>query len=546
MLILSASWLLLCALCPPVTAQVQFVDVTTAMGVAYDHNDSTLGVSEAFVMGGGAAAADYDGDGWTDLIVSRADQRAILFKNLGRDGNGAHRGFSDVSNYAFKGQAPGARSNGLAWADVDGDRDLDLFVTSMFSLRFHLYINNGNGRFDEEAIPRGAALASPNRHLGFSPSFGDYDRDGYLDLFVTEWGFPSATTTGVSSARLLRNLGSQNPGHFIDATDAAGVSIEDSVAQGPAGSFSGVYSFTAHWADFDADGWPDLALANDFQTSRLFWNNGDGTFTDGTASAGVGTDKNGMGATVCDFDGDGLLDWFVTSIYDPADTCNTTATCNWGSDGNRLYMNVGGRQFSDRTDSGVRDGGWGWGASHWDYDNDGDRDLAMTNGIVFTSNSNEDYFNTDATRVWRNDGHGFTETAAALGVTDTRSGKGLLVFDFDRDGDQDLFVANNGHQPLLYRNDGGNAASWLQVRLHGNGPNTHGIGARVSVWTSANGAPQVQEMSASSNFLGQNEPVLHFGLGSAASLHQVLVDWPSGAVSQRNNLANGRRVTIVE
>ena len=527
-------------------AQVSFVDVTAAMGVDYLQNNSSLVLSEAFVMTGAAAAGDYDLDGWTDLIVSRADNSAILFRNKGRDSSGASLGFEDVTAFAFKGQPPASRSNGLGWADIDGDGDLDLYVTSLFTQRFHLYVNNGQGRFDEQAVERGLALQTPNRHQGFSPSFGDYDRDGYLDLYVTEWGFNPSSMSGVSNSRLMRNLGAQSPGHFVDATDAAGVSIENSVASGPAGGFVGVYSFSAHWSDFDEDGWPDLALANDFLTSRLFWNNGDGSFTEGTQSAGVGTDQNGMGSTVADFDGDGRLDWFVTAIYDPADTCNTLGGCNWESSGNRLYVNAGNRQFRDRTNAGVRDGGWGWGASHWDYDNDGDQDLVMTNGIIFSGTPVDDYFNDDPMRVWRNDGGAFHEVASSLGVTDDRSGKGLLVFDFDRDGDLDLFVANNSEHPVLYRNDGGNSQHWLQIKLRGRSANTSGVGAMVRVWPTAGAAPQLQEMSASSNYLGQNEFVLHFGLGAAASVHQVEVRWPSGRTSRLNALVADQRLTIVE
>ncbi|MFT4538619.1 MAG: hypothetical protein ACI835_001055 [Planctomycetota bacterium] len=533
-------------LSPRAEAQVQFVDVTVPMGVDYIQNQTPLIASEAFVMTGAAAAGDYDGDGWTDLIVTRADDAALLFRNKGRDLTGASRGFEEVGHFAFKGQPPAARSNGVAWGDIDNDGDLDLFVTSLFTERYHLYVNGGNGRFNERAMQRGLAMQSPDRHQGFCPSFGDYDRDGYLDLYVTEWGFHRAAAVGNSTSRLMRNLGAANPGHFVDQTDLAGVSIEDTIATGVQGQFPGVYSFTAHWSDLDDDGWPDLAIAGDFLTSRLFWNDGNGAFNDGTLSAGVGTDENGMGATVADFNGDGLLDWFVTSIFDPVDTCNTLGGCNWQSSGNRLYMNSGNRTFSDQTDTGVRDGGWGWGATHLDFDNDGDRDLAMTNGIIFAGNPTEDFFNTDAMRLWRNDGAGFVEVGAGTGVTDTRSGKGLLAFDYDRDGDQDLFVTNNGEHPVLYRNDGGNAAHWLQVKLKGTTSNTFGIGAKVRVWASANATPQLLEMSASSNFLGQNEPIAHFGMGANANVHQVEVKWPSGAVSTLNNMSADQRLTIVE
>ena len=536
--------LLLTSPCP---AQLHFTDVSLAMGVDYDQNDATLIASESFAMTGGAAAADYDGDGWTDLIVSRADGNAILFRNLGRTPSGNSRGFADVSHFAFKGHPPAARSNGLAWGDVDGDGDLDLYVTSQFTHRYHLYINGGNGRFDEEALARGADLSGPDLHRGFSASFADYDRAGYLDLYVTEWGFASGAAIGHSTSRLLRNLGNAAPGHFVDATDAAGVSVEASVAQGPQGNFVGVYTFTPRWADFDQDGWPDLALAGDFLTSRMFWNNGDGSFTEDTLGSGVGSDENGMGATVADFDGDGSLDWFITSIYDPASTCYVIGQCNWGDSGNRMYRYAGGRHFDDVTSAmGVRDGGWGWGTTGGDFDNDGDQDLVMTNGIIFSSTFLEDAFNADPMRLWRNDGGSFSEISMAAGINETRSGKGLLSFDFDRDGDLDLFVVHNSEHPLLLRNDSQNSNHWLQIQLRSASPNRFGIGARVKVWTSAGANPLVAEQSASSNFLGQNEAVLHFGLGSASTVAAIEVLWPSGRVSHLTNQASDRRLTIHE
>ncbi|MAE68160.1 MAG: hypothetical protein CMJ18_28250, partial [Phycisphaeraceae bacterium] len=272
------------------------------------------------------------------------------------------------------------------------------------------------------------------------------------------------------------------------------------------------------FTDLDDDGHPDLALVADFGTSRLYWNDGDGTFTDGTHDASVGTDENGMGSAIADFDGDGLLDWFITSIYDPEDTCGAGG-CNWGTTGNRMFRNLGDRTFDDVTDeAGVRDGGWGWGASGLDYDNDGDMDLAMTNGINFETDR-DDPFETDRSRLWRNDGGGsFTEVGEDLGVTDVRPGKGLLTFDYDGDGDLDLFIVNHGDAPVLYRNDGGNENDWLQVRVVGVQSNRDGIGARVTVTPDLDAPEQVlvREIDGGSHYLAQSDLVAHFGLGPSA------------------------------
>ena len=165
---------------------------------------------------------------------------------------------------------------------------------------------------------------------------------------------------------------------------------------------------------------------------------------------GSGTRKT-RSSTFGDIDGDGLVDWFVTSIFDPDETCEVRE-CNWGYTGNRLYRNEGGRVFSDATDdAGVRNGAWGWGTTLFDSDNDGDLDLVMTNGVDFPDDEVpevDEPWNDDAMRFWRNDGRGgMTEMADAVGLTDTGSGKGLLVFDYDEDGDLDIFLVNNAAAP---------------------------------------------------------------------------------------------------
>ena len=399
-------------------------------------------------------------------------------------------------------------------------------------------MNQGDGTFVEEAISRATAVDPGTLHRGFSVVFGDYDRDGWLDIHVAEWEpIPDPNNpTNLFGSRLLRNLGAASPGFFTDATAAAGVNL------------SATHAFSSSFADLDDDGWPDLVVAADFGTSKLFWNNGDGTFTNGTVAAGVGTDENGMGSTIGDYDGDGDLDWFVTSIYDVDQTCETQG-CNWGYTGNRLYRNDGNRVFTDSTTTaGVREGFWGWGTAFFDYDNDGDLDLVMTNGVDFPGGTVDDAFNTDPIRFWENDGNGvYTEKSALVGLTDTGNGKGLVVFDYDDDGDLDLFIVNNAASAILYRNDGGNANDWLRVETVGTTSNLEGLGAKVTIQPVALGPTQVREIGVGNHFLGQSERTAHFGLGTGTvPVHKVTIVWPSGQTQEFTDVARNTTLVAVE
>ena len=496
-----------------------------------EERDGTL--CDAERMTGGAAAGDFDGDGSTDLLVTRLDGHDLLFRNRG-DGT-----FDEVSGQAGLAvwELP---TNGAAWGDVDNDGDLDLFVTTVGDTRHYLFVNDG-GVFTEQGIERGVAVDTGDRRIGFSASFGDYDRDGYLDLHVTEWRPSQLVGEAVAGVRLLRNLGADSPGYFEDVTDAAGVRMSGIVSQTQAQLTEGTFAFGSTFVDLDGDGWPELAVASDFGTSRLFWNNGDGTFSDGTLAAQVGTAQNAMGTTFGDYDADGDLDWFVTSIYSfqrgsPGGDQEGT------KDGNRLFRNDGGRRFSDATDDAdVRDGSWGWGAAFFDADNDDDLDLTMTNGMEMMPG-----YGADAMRYWQNDGRGrFRSMSTAAGLDDIKDGKGLLIFDADNDGDLDVFVVTNAAEPLFYRNTSSGIGSWLRVSLEGTISNRQGLGARVSVF--ASGLPeQIREVGVSSHFLGQSEDALHFGLREAGSA-DVIIRWPaSGLVTTLNDVPANSWIQVTE
>ncbi|MBD5782468.1 CRTAC1 family protein [Pelagicoccus sp. NFK12] len=510
----------------------QFVDATLESGIFHEQMVAIEEEQIIHFQSGGAAAGDFDGDGWVDLFVTRVGAPDILYRNLGRSGPQGVVTFQDITSRAGVGGS--YHSNGAAWADIDNDGDLDLYVTTLYHNRFYLYLNNGDGTFSEEGTARGADLASGIEHHGFSVSFGDYDRDGYLDFHVSEWEVPQTGPDAAQHNALMRNLGAPAPGYFSNQTLAAGVGLNGLERPSTPGVRND-FAFTSRFNDMDNDGWPDLLVAADYRTSQLFWNRGDGTFVDEGAATGVGLDGNGMGADVGDFDGDGLLDWFVTSISD-----------------NRLYRNLGERRFEDVSLSvgpgpGVSGAGWGWGTAFLDGDNDGDLDLVMTNGHQDLDNPSRILESIDQTTYWRNDDGVYQRFSDAMGFTDRDPGKGLLVFDYDNDGDLDVFIANCQTKPILYRNDTVTDNRWLRVNLVGRKSNSHGIGARLELQAEPDGPVQLREVSASSHFLAQSEVTSHFGLGDfTGNAHQLTVRWPSGVVQTLSNLPVDREIRILE
>jgi hypothetical protein len=481
------------------SAAPTFTNVTASAGI--NHLHSVPPGQQA--MTAGAAAGDFDGDGLVDLFFTRIAAPDVLYRNTGS-------GFVDIS--ASAGFTQTRPSNGVAAGDIDNDGDLDLYVTGSESSRNFLYVNDGAGHFTEDAGTRGASVAAPQstslRAQG--AAFGDYDRDGYLDILTSDHSRPTAT----SGARLLRNLGAAEPGHFIDVTHAAGLDVYRTSIAVPDTS----YRFTPMFSDVDRDGATDVIYVSDARTSQLFWNHGDGTFTDGTLAASVGTDKSGMGSALGDYDRDGDLDWFITAIFD---------TPFLGTHpGNRFYRNNGNRTFTDVTTvAGVRNSGWGWGTRFFDFDNDSHLDLIATNGFLSG-------FTADRTMLWRNNANGtFADVGVASGIVDTGQGRGLLHLDYDNDGDLDVVIANYASAPILYRNDGGNEGHWLRVKTIGTVSNRDGVGALITVTPNADQpeASQIWEITAGDSYLSQSELAAHFGLGDfSAAVDRVTIQWPSG------------------
>ena len=514
----------------------RFTDVTTHSGLRHQWGIQgkvdNRGVTQAEFFGGGLAAGDFDGDGRVDVFVAGGNREPTkLYRNLGDNR------FEDVAAGAGV-KIENHRGSGPTFADVNGDGWLDLFVGGLEGDGNYLFLNNGDGTFSDFTANSGLRLNAVNT---VSAAFGDYDLDGNLDLALSHWGNPFSTDTET----LFRGTGT---GRFDN------VSVESGIAgQILTPGIAGIegekdYSFSPTFADLNNDGWPDLTMVSDFGSSKYFLNGGSespGKFVH--ATDGQLTDEFGMGSAIGDYDNDGDLDWFVSSVYEFNDYAVTNI-------GNRLYINDGGR-FSDGTfNARVENGGWGWAACLADVNNDGYLDIFHTNGW-FESDGKEQGDNPQqkgANRLFvaRGDGR-FDEKAEELGVADFSQGRAVVCFDTDQDGDIDLLVASNeqaGNGLKLFRNDG-DKGNFVAVQLTGSGTNTEAVGARI--YLGAGGTTQMREIQVGSNFASQNPTQVIFGLGESERVTTVQVRWPDGSetadipvtVNGRVEVKQGRSVS---
>ena len=414
----------------------------------------------------GVAWGDYDNDGDQDLYVANYGEANNLFQN---DGDGT---FTDVTSGPL-----GDMGNGLgaAWGDFDNDGDLDLYVANEGEAN-RLFRNDGDGTFTDVTDSSGAA-GDPGGGSGIA--WGDYDRDGNIDLYVARFGAPN---------KLYRNLGT---GAFADVTATSG-------PVGDAGEGDGVA-----WADYDNDGDLDLFLANyDGGTNRLFQNLGNATFTDATEASGVAGTGTGSGAAWGDYDNDGDLDLYVS---------------NWG-EANSLFRNNGDGTFTDiaSVSGPIADVGMGQAVAWGDYDNDGHLDLYLVNCQ-------------QANKLFHNEGGVTFTDATASPLDDTGYGPGVAMADYDNDGDLDIYLANAFEPNRLFRNDLNTGNNWLHVDLVAIGlgrgvPSV--IGARVYV--EAGGVRQMREVSGGSGLFSQDSLPVEFGLGASTTIDSLIVEWPSG------------------
>ncbi len=521
----------------PESIAIRFNDATGASGIVYEHaylNPTPASEPEEF--GGGVASGDFDGDGLVDLFVLRGDIGPnLLYRNLGDNG------FEEVAEAAgvayTKSPGQNYRHSGPAFADIDGDGDLDLFLGGIEYDPSFLFRNEGDGTFAD--VTPGSGIDTVAARYTLSAAFGDYDIDGDLDLFLTHWGTPRDVGDHVDTEHLWRNDTVDGVIRFTDVSLAAGIS-PDIIEPDPVESFGGAgfdYTFSPTFARINGDRYPDLVITGDFRTSMVYLNNTDGTFRNVT-DRDVIMDRNGMGSALGDYDGDGDLDWFVTSIWSRPDADGEQRF----ELGNRLYNNQDG-VFEDVTErAGVQDGGWGWAACFADFDNDTDLDIYHTNGWI--EPFPPDHFDMDASRLFVADGvGGFAEQALSAGVADRERGYAAVCADFDNDGDVDVFQAHRGidNAATLWRNDTeGN--HYLKVRLVGSPPNTEAAGARIRA--TLGDQELLREIVIGSNYTSQNPTVQVFGLGSATMVDTLAVEWPDGATTTRANVASGQTLVL--
>ncbi len=492
----------------------QFILANEESQIDFSYINGAQQQREATMVVAGGAVADFDFDGYPDFyLLGGSDQHNALFRN-NNDGT-----FTNIANQAGV-DLFNILGSGPTFADVDGDFDLDLLVFSinlwdqpfgsdvdLLENRPRLFINQDNATFTEVPTTSGFDSGMPS----YSGSFADMDKDGDLDLFMTHWSSDTETT---SKQLFWQNNGS---GQFTDVTiDYLGLTQNANLNK---------WTFTPHITDINEDGWIDIMLASDFETTRLFMGTGAMPGTSPmfniTKPAFI-TDENGMGSAVADYDNDGDLDWFVTSIWDP----NGIAEGNWGVSGNRLYKNLGAGVFEDATDeAGVRQGYWGWGACFADFNNDGHLDIYHENGFPNELLAIE--FLNDPSRLFMSNGDGtFTESSSIAGLNYTGQGRGISCVDYDLDGDLDILIIPNDDSYQLYKNTLNNDNNFLGVNLFDSGPNPYAINAKIKVFT--NESTQLREVTSSNNYVSNNPLKQHFGLGQSTTINKIEVTWPDG------------------
>ena len=537
---------------PQAPSPVTFTDITAQTKIDFRQVASLT--SQKYLlesMGGGVAMFDYDNDGRLDLYFTNGarlddpmpkgampDKRDAKFWNrlYHQKADGS---FEDVTERA--GVKGFGYSMGVACGDYDADGFVDLYVTAYGANL--LYRNRGDGTF-EDATKRARVAGN-----GWSTSAGwlDYDRDGRLDLFVAryaEWDFEKGALYCGDPRPGYRAY--CHPDNFKGAANLlfhqkADGTFEDVTAASKIADPNGKGLGVA-FADFDRDGWTDILVANDSVRQQLYRNRGDGTFEDVALMSGVGYNENGktfagMGVDARDYDADGLADIFITALS------NETYP---------LYRNNGDESFTYATNlTGVGQITLlysGWGTRFVDADNDGWLDIFVAQGHVLdTIEKTSSYLTYRQTPLlMRNTGKGFVNVSATAGQPFTKplAARGAAFGDLDNDGDTDIVLGVIEGSPLVLRNEG-TRNHWLGISLTGAKSNRQGVGARITV-TDANNRQQVQEVTCAGSYLSSNDARLIFGLAAATSVKSVEIRWPGGRTQKIENPGIDRYVTIKE
>jgi enediyne biosynthesis protein E4 len=522
--------------------KVQFTDITEKAGIAFTHVSSPEKKYIVESMSGGVALFDYDNDGYldiylvnsltVDMVKSKQKTRSALYHNNG-DGT-----FTDVTDKAGVGDI--GWGMGVAIGDYDNDGFDDIYVTCLGPN--HLLRNNGNGTFTD--VTQKAGVGDPRWSTG--AAFVDYDNDGKLDLFVSNYvdfdvnhlpEFGSGRTCQFKGIPVQCGpRGLRGAGDSLYHNNGDGT-FTDVTRKAGVSDPDGYYGLGVICSDFDDDGLVDIYVANDSTPNFLYHNNGDGTFKDigfpsGTAVNENGSEQGSMGVTLGDYDHDGRLDLFIT---------------NFDDDYNTLYHNDGKGSFTDVSYAAkvaaVSLPYVGWGTKFFDYDNDGWVDLLVVNGHVYPQLPT--YRQRNLVHHNNRDGT-FAEVGAELGTpfTEKHTGRGAAFGDIDNDGDVDVIINNLDGRPQLLRNDGGNANNSVLIKTVGVKSNRDGIGARVIIVSGD--LRQIDEVHSGGSYLSQNDLRLHFGLEKRTKIDSIEVRWPSGVVDKVANLNANKILTIKE
>ncbi len=533
--------------------RVYFVDASAETGIVFKHFSGKRSMQLPEDMGSGAAWGDYDNDGWLDLFIANevgpltltpeeiaeSTAHCALYHNNG-DGT-----FSEVSAQAgvdYRGWAMAA-----AWGDYNNDGWQDLFISTYGENVF--YRNNGDGTFTN--LTKQVGLGG-QKGFWTGASWADYNRDGFLDLYVCGYVKYSKTTT--QGATLQYNVevpASINPSSFppernlLYRNNGGGRFTE--VAEEAGVADPNGRSLSAAWCDFNDDGWPDLYVANDVSDNAFFLNKGNGTFEETGLNSLVADYRGAMGIAVGDWDSDSDIDMFIT---------------HWIAQENALYDNLKTQlaslngptntvRFMDEADrfglGQIALDYIGWGTSFFDYDNDGNLDLFVVNGSTIPMNDKPWLLAPMSDQLFWNRGEdGFYDVSELSGDIFLKKyvGRGAAFGDYDNDGDVDIFVVNNGGPGVLLRNEGGNRNNWFKVSLRSKRSNGSAIGTKLRLVSG--GKEQIRQVGAQSSYCSQNSPIQHFGLGKNTKVDTLEIFWPSGVRQLLHNLEANQTLVIVE